>query len=69
MGTFPSTTANTDSNISWLKPDQVVSVRDAAHEGRHGPRDDAIVTVTYDTGLRRGEVAAVDRDVLDLDEE
>lgn len=44
-------------------------MRDAAHEGRHGPRDDALVTVLYDTGLRRGELAQVDRDLLDLDDE
>lgn len=43
-------------------------MRDAAHEGRHGPRDDAIVTLLYDTGLRRGEMAQVDRGMLDLDE-
>lgn len=43
-------------------------MRDVAHEGRHGPRDDAIVTLLYDTGLRRGELAQVNRDMLDLDE-
>jgi len=59
---------DTNSNISWLKPGQVEDIRDAAHEGRHGPRDDAIVTVLYDTGLRRAELAAVNRDMLDLDE-
>lgn len=59
---------DTNSNISWLKPGQVEDIRDAAHEGRHGPRDDAIVTLLYDTGLRRAELAAVNRDMLDLDE-
>jgi len=59
---------DTNSNISWLKPRQVEDIRDAAHEGRHGPRDDAIVTLLYDTGLRRAELAAVNRDMLDLDE-
>jgi integrase len=44
-------------------------MRDAAHEGRHGPRNDAIVTVLYDTGLRRGELKQVDHDMLDLEEE
>lgn len=60
---------STDSNIHWLKPGQVEAMRDAAHEGRHGPRDDAIVTMLYDTGLRRGELAHVDLDMVDLDEE
>jgi len=59
---------DTNSNISWLKPGQVEDIRDAAHEGRHGPRDDAIVTLLYDTGLRRAELAAVNQDMLDLDE-
>jgi len=35
----------------------------------HGQRDDAIVTMLYDTGLRRSELAAVDRDMLDLDDD
>lgn len=43
-------------------------MRDAAHEGRHGPRDDAILTLLYDTGLRRGELSQVDREMLDLDD-
>jgi integrase len=43
-------------------------MRDAAYQGRHGQRDDAIVTLLYDTGLRRAELAAVDRDMLDLEE-
>lgn len=58
----------TKANIHWLKPDQVEAMRDAAHEGRHGLRDDAIATVLYDTGLRRGELAGVDRDMVDLEE-
>lgn len=62
-------TSNTKTNIPWLKPDQVEAMRDAAHQGRHGPRDEAIVTLLYDTGLRRAELAAVNRDMLDLDDE
>ncbi|SNZ06104.1 integrase/recombinase XerC/integrase/recombinase XerD [Natronoarchaeum philippinense] len=69
MSTNPSAGRSTNSNIRWLKPDQVEAMRDAAHEGRHGPRDDAIVTLLYDTGLRRGELVQVDRAMLDLDEE
>jgi len=63
-----TTTRETETNIHWLKPEQVESMRDAAHEGRHGPRDDAIVTLLYDTGLRRGELAQVDRAMLDLEQ-
>jgi integrase len=63
-----TTQRETDSNIYWLKPEQVEAMRDAAHEGRHGQRDEAVVTLLYDTGLRRGELSAVDRAMLDLDE-
>jgi integrase len=57
-----------NSNIYWLKPEQVEAMRDAAHEGRHGQRDEALVTLLYDTGLRRQECAHLDRAMLDLDE-
>ena len=49
----------------WLKPDQVEAMRDAAHEGRHPQRDDAIITLLNDTGLRRSELAHVDREMFD----
>lgn len=68
MGTTSNSAVKTNSNISWLKPDQVEAMRDTAHEGRHGYRDDAIVTLLYDTGLRRSELASVNRDMLDLEE-
>ena len=66
MSTTPGNV--TETNISWLKPEQVETMRDAAYEGRHGNRDDAIVTTLYDTGLRREELSGVDRDMLDLDD-
>lgn len=61
-----STRASTKTNTRWLKPDQVEAMRDAAYEGGHGQRDDAIITVLYDTGLRRAELHQVNRDMLDL---
>lgn len=57
-----------DSDVHFLKPPQVEAMRDAAHEGRHGHRDDALVTLLYDTGLRRAEAAALTRGMLDLDD-
>jgi len=68
MGTTQQPTANTKTNIRFLKPAQVEQMRDAAYEGHHGQRDDAIVTLLYDTGLRRGELSAVDLGMLDLDD-
>jgi integrase len=65
---MPETPSNDKTNIHFLKPGQVEAMRDAAYVGRHGDRDDAIVTLLYDTGLRRGELAAVDREMVDLDE-
>jgi len=53
----------------WVNPDQVEAMRDAAREGRHPQRDDAIIALLYDTGLRRGELARVDREMLDLEDE
>ncbi|WP_259518584.1 tyrosine-type recombinase/integrase [Halanaeroarchaeum sp. HSR-CO] len=58
----------TNSEVAWLKPDQVEAMRDVAHQGRNGHRDEALVTLLYDTGLRRAEAAAIDRDMLDLDD-
>lgn len=60
---------STKTNIAWLKPEQVEALRDAAHQGNHGPRDDAIVTLLYDCGLRRRECSLVDEAMLDLEDE
>jgi integrase len=68
MPTTDDTADMMDSNIHWLKPDQVEAMRDAAYEGTAGARDDASVTLLYDTGLRRAEAAALNTDMLDLDE-
>ena len=63
---MPQTHQVTDSNISWLKPEQVEAMRNVAYDGRHGQRDDAILTLLYDTGLRRNELSQVNRDMVDL---
>ena len=69
MASTADTADSTETNVSWLKPEQIELMRDAAHEGRHGPRDDAIVTLLYDTGLRRGELSQANHEMVDLDEE
>jgi len=57
---------------SWLKPDQVEQLRDAcvssAFHASLQDRNDAIVAVLYDLGLRRSELAALDVDNYDRDE-
>jgi integrase len=68
MASSRETAGSTKANISWLKPAQVEAMRDAAHHGNHGPRDEAIVTLLYDTGLRRGEAAQLTVDMLDLED-
>jgi len=64
---MPPTSDNTNTNIHYLKPTQVEAMRDAAYRGAFGQRDDAIVTTLYDTGLRRGELEQLNRDMLDLE--
>lgn len=63
--------ANTDSNIRakvWLEPDQVEALRNACyHDGFADylqQRNDAIVTVLADTGLRVGELVQLDVEML-----
>ncbi|AAM88719.1 tyrosine-type recombinase/integrase [Natrialba phage PhiCh1] len=55
--------------VHWLKPDQVEAMRAAVLEGSHPERDNAILTLLYDTGLRRAELSGVDRAMLDVDDE
>lgn len=56
------------TEIAWLKPEQVESMRDAAYERTaHAQRNEAIITLLYDTGLRRDECAQLMRGLLDLE--
>lgn len=70
------TDAVTDSNTragAWLKPDQVRDLRTAAQSDAFQPylrdRNEALVAMLYDTGLRVGELVAVDVDFLHLDDD
>lgn len=52
---------------AWVKPDQVDALRTAVYQCRPDylqQRDDAILTLMYDTGLRVGELVALDVDHL-----
>jgi integrase len=61
----------TNSSIQWLKPEQVEQLRTAAVRERAdylATRDDALLALLYDTGLRRAELAQLRTDHLDLDD-
>jgi len=57
---------------TWLKPDGVEALRDACLTADVPTylqgRNEALVALLYDTGLRRSEAAALDVDFLDLDD-
>jgi integrase len=70
--------ASSDSNHdvdararTWLKPDQVEELRDIclsdAVPTYLQDRNEAIIALLYDAGLRAGELCALDIDHLDLD--
>ncbi len=53
----------------WLKPEQVDEMRTIIYECRPDylqARDDALITLMYDAGLRSKELVALDLDDLDL---
>lgn len=55
----------------WLKPDQVEAMRSAtvANSASYlSGRNDAIIAVLYDTGLRVGELVHLDTEMLDFDD-
>ena len=57
---------------TWLLPEDVEAMRDACLSGEVAPylqdRNEAIIALLYDTGLRRGEAAAVNVGWLNFDE-
>jgi len=63
--------SETNSNIQasvWLEPSQVESLRNACYDESFASylqqRNDAIITLMYDTGLRVGELVQVDDPML-----
>jgi len=61
----------TNSNIQasvWLKPAQIEALRNACYDESFAEylqqRNDAIITLLYDTGLRVGELVQVDDEML-----
>lgn len=61
----------TDETV-WLKPNQVQAIRDACYSDVFGSasqsRNDAIIALLYDTGLRPAEAVAVTRGMFHPDE-
>jgi integrase len=82
MSTTPTAATNSDAHTTntdtttgrartWLKPPQVAQLRDECLTNTCPTylqdRDEAIITLAYDAGLRAGELAALDVDHVDLD--
>lgn len=69
-----STTTNSQTEVRaevWLKPEQIEQMRNATVENSAdylAGRNDALIAVLADTGLRVGELVALDLEMLDLDE-
>lgn len=68
----PQTNSQTDAKARvWLKPEQVERMRDATVENSAdylAQRNDALIALLADTGLRVAEAVALDTVLLDLDE-
>ena len=60
-----------DRASTWLRPDQIERLRTACYDDCFQPpleqRNDALITLLYDTGLRVGELVQLTVDHLDLD--
>ena len=62
--------ADADRAKTWLTPEQIDEIRDAVFSASPvylQTRDETLVTVLADTGLRVGELVALDWELLDLD--
>lgn len=70
--TASQTNSNTQAT-TWLKPRQVRELRTAAQSDTFQPylrdRNEAIVAMLYDTGLRVGELVQLDVEYLHLDDD
>ena len=70
-GSANTQTQQDDKAQVWLKPEQVERMRDAtvAESADYlAGRNDALLALLYDSGLRVAECVAVDTEMLDLDE-
>lgn len=70
---MPETTdSQTDAKAkAWLKPEQIDDMRNATVENSAdylAPRNDALIALMADTGLRVGEVVALDVSMVDFED-
>lgn len=66
-----SSTQISEKAKSWLKPDQIEDMQDAALETGADflqERNEAIILLMYDTGLRNAELCLLDVDMFDLED-
>jgi len=66
-----STNSQTQTATYWLNPEQVEKLRDATIETSASylaDRNDVLIELIYDTGLRVGEVVALDVNMIDCDD-
>jgi integrase/recombinase XerC/integrase/recombinase XerD len=66
----PNANSQTQATV-WLKPEQVGDLRSATVENSAdylAARNDALIALLYDTGLRVGELVALDVGMVDLDD-
>lgn len=65
------TSTPADQASAWLRPGQVERLRTTCYDNCFQPafqqRNEAIITLLYDSGLRVGELVELTRDMLDLD--
>ena len=68
MSSSTNTQTHSDPDRSWLKPEQIERMRTATvnHSANYlGGRNDALISLLSDTGLRVGEVVRVTVDMFD----
>ncbi|QIO24546.1 bacterio-opsin activator domain-containing protein [Haloarcula sp. JP-L23] len=68
---MPTTHPGIDRAATWVQPDQIQRLRTGCYDEQFQPRfrqrNEAVITLLYDSGLRVSELVDLDVDHLDLD--
>ncbi|QIO25316.1 tyrosine-type recombinase/integrase [Haloarcula sp. JP-L23] len=68
---MPATNSRPERAATWLQPDQIQRLRTACYDEsfqlQFRQRNEAIITLLYDVGLRVSELVELDVDQLDLE--